>query len=33
VRARSRVEPVWEYEEQYARFRSLYPALKTISAP
>jgi xylulokinase len=30
VRARSRVEPVWDYEEQYQRFRSLYPALKTI---
>ena len=28
VRTRSRVEPVWDYEEQYRRFRSLYPALK-----
>jgi xylulokinase len=33
VRVRSRVEPVWDYEEQYQRFRSLYPALKTISRP
>jgi xylulokinase len=33
VRARSRVDPVWDYEEQYRRFRSLYPALKTISPP
>jgi xylulokinase len=31
VRSRSRVEPAWDYEEQYQRFRSLYPALKTIS--
>ena len=31
VRARARVEPVWDYEEQYKRFRSLYPALKSIS--
>jgi xylulokinase len=31
VRARSRVEPVWDYDEQYRRFRSLYPALKEIS--
>ena len=30
VRARSRVEPTWDYEEQYRRFRSLYPALKSI---
>jgi xylulokinase len=27
VRVNSRVEPVWDYEEQYRRFRSLYPAL------
>jgi xylulokinase len=33
VRTRSRVEPVWDYEEQYRRFRSLYPALKTIRQP
>ena len=31
VRSRSRVDPVWDYEEQYRRFRSLYPALKTIA--
>jgi xylulokinase len=30
VRARSRVEPAWGYEEQYRRFRSLYPALKGV---
>ena len=30
VRVRSRVEPAWDYEEQYRRFRSLYPALKAI---
>jgi xylulokinase len=30
VRARSRVDPVWDYDEQYRRFRSLYPALKEI---
>jgi xylulokinase len=31
VRPRSVVEPVWDYEEAYARFRTLYPALKEIS--
>jgi xylulokinase len=30
VRPRSRVEPVWDYEEQYRRFRTLYPTLKEI---
>jgi xylulokinase len=30
VRARSVVEPVWDYEDAYARFRTLYPALKEI---
>jgi len=30
VRTTSRVEPVWDYEEQYRRFRSLYPALKAF---
>ena len=30
VRVRSRVEPVWDYEAQYQRFRSLYPALTTM---
>jgi xylulokinase len=33
VRPTSRVEPMWDYEEPYRRFRSLYPALKTISRP
>jgi xylulokinase len=28
VRARSVVEPVWDYDEAYARFRTLYPTLK-----
>jgi xylulokinase len=31
VRPSSRVEPMWDYEEQYRRYKSLYPALKTIS--
>ncbi|MGZ4335206.1 MAG: xylulokinase [Gaiellaceae bacterium] len=31
VRTRSVVEPVWDYEEAYARFRNLYPALKEIA--
>jgi len=30
VRARSVVEPVWDYEHQYARFRALYPTLKEL---
>ena len=30
VRARARVEPVWDYDEQYRRFRSLYPTLNEI---
>ena len=30
VRVRATIEPVWNYDEQYARFRSLYPALKEI---
>ena len=30
VRVRSRVEPEWDYDEQYRRFRSLYPTLKAI---
>ena len=33
VRVRARVEPVWDYDEAYRQFRSLYPALKTISPP
>jgi len=28
VRAKAVVEPLWDYEETYARFRTLYPALK-----
>jgi xylulokinase len=31
VRVRDRVDPVWDYEEAYRTFRSLYPALKTIA--
>jgi xylulokinase len=27
VRVRNRVEPAWDYEEAYARFRELYPAV------
>jgi xylulokinase len=30
VRARSRIEPTWDYDEPYHRFRSVYPALKSI---
>ena len=30
VRPRSIVEPVWDYEDGYARFRTLYPTLKEI---
>jgi xylulokinase len=30
VRPRSVVEPVWDYDEAYARFRTLYPTLKEI---
>ncbi len=30
VRVRSTVEPVWDYEDAYARFRHLYPVLKEI---
>jgi xylulokinase len=30
VRARSVVEPVWDYEDAYARFRRLYPALREL---
>jgi xylulokinase len=28
VRARDRIEPTWDYEAQYTRFRSLYPTLR-----
>ena len=31
VRVRDRVDPVWDYEEAYRTFRSLYPALKSIA--
>jgi xylulokinase len=33
VRVSSRVEPEWDYEQAYERFRTLYPALTTISRP
>jgi xylulokinase len=32
VRVRSCVEPVWDYEAEYARFRELYPALRRLSS-
>ena len=30
VRVRETIEPEWDYEETYARFRSLYPTLKEL---
>ena len=30
VRVRDRVEPAWDYEAGYARFRELYPALRPL---
>jgi xylulokinase len=30
VRVRETVEPEWDYEETYARFRSLYPTMKEL---
>src|SRR6185437_14518009 len=30
VRVRDRVEPEWDYEDAYRRFRSLYPTLKEL---
>jgi xylulokinase len=30
VRARSVIEPTWDYDDAYARFRTLYPTLKEI---
>jgi xylulokinase len=30
VRARAVVEPVWDYEDDYERFRHLYPTLKKL---
>ncbi|HEY2072058.1 MAG TPA: xylulokinase [Gaiellaceae bacterium] len=31
VRVRRRIEPEWDYEREYARFRLLYPTLKEIA--
>jgi xylulokinase len=30
VRVRETIEPEWDYEDSYARFRSLYPTLKEL---
>jgi xylulokinase len=30
VRTTSRIEPLWDYEEPYRRFRSLYPTLSAL---
>ena len=30
VRVRETIEPEWDYEDAYARFRSLYPTLKEL---
>jgi xylulokinase len=30
VRVRDRVEPIWDYDALYARFRELYPTLKQL---
>jgi xylulokinase len=30
VRIRDTVQPAWDYEDEYARFRQLYPALRTL---
>jgi hypothetical protein len=30
VRVSDRIEPEWDYEDAYGRFRSLYPTLKEI---
>jgi xylulokinase len=30
VRVRETIQPEWDYEETYARFRSLYPTLKEL---
>jgi xylulokinase len=30
VRVRDTVEPEWDYEYSYARFRSLYPTMKEL---
>jgi xylulokinase len=31
VRVRGRIDPEWDYEETYARFRLLYPSLQQLS--
>jgi xylulokinase len=31
VRVRDRIEPAWDYEDGYARFRTLYPATARLS--
>ena len=33
VRVRETVEPEWDYADGYTRFRELYPALRTLTAP
>jgi xylulokinase len=33
VRVTDRIEPEWDYEEPYARFRRLYPSLQQLSHP
>ena len=30
VRVRDRIEPEWDYEDEYQRFRHLYPTLKEL---
>jgi xylulokinase len=32
VRARRRIEPEWDYDAGYARFRKLYPALSAVAS-
>ena len=33
VRVRRRIEPEWDYDAGYARFRKLYPALSAVASP
>ena len=33
VRIRRRIEPEWDYDAGYARFRKLYPALSAVASP
>ncbi len=33
VRTRRRIEPEWNYDAGYARFRTLYPALSAVASP